>query len=185
MTLANDAHRWGDQLDDLLARLNTLPLGHPGASDFETAIGDMLKLCFFRALENIAPRVRDVAGVVIRDWIAANRASTGFWSVMRQRYDATQVIWECKNYEILSADDFHQSTYYMANAIGRLVVIAFRGELTPANYEHVKRVSVERNGLVIPLGIRDLKTFVRQSRNGKIKEDHLQDRYDHLVRRIS
>jgi hypothetical protein len=44
---------------------------------------------------------------------------------MRDKYHATQVIWECKNYDDLAADDFHQAAYYMNNTAGRLVVIAF------------------------------------------------------------
>ena len=52
---------------------------------------------------------------------------------MRQRYDATQVIWECKNYENLKADDFHQVAYYSTKAMGRLVMVAFRGKIQPSD----------------------------------------------------
>ena len=112
---------YAERLDDLAVRLQEIPLGIEGARDFETAVGDVIKLCFFRALENVEERVRNANGSVIRDWIASNRAQTGFWSVMRQRYDATQIIWECKNYTDLKADDFHQVAYYSSKAIGRLV----------------------------------------------------------------
>lgn len=173
-----------DELDLLNARLDSIPLGPAGAEDFEQAVGDVLKLCFFRSLENPEHRVRTVTGEVIRDWIASNRAQTGFWAAMRQRYDALQVVWECKNYEQLKSSDFHQVSYYMANAIGRFVVIAYRGEMQGSYYQHIRRIS-EQNGMVLPLGIRDLKTFVRQNRNGKIKEDHLQDRYDSIARKVS
>jgi hypothetical protein len=176
---------YAEKLDDLGSRLQRIPEGSSGARDFEIAVGDVIKLCFFRALENIEERVRDVEGVVIRDWIASNRAQTGFWSVMRQRYDATQVIWECKNYSSLKASDFHQIAYYSTKAIGRLVVVAFRGEMHASYYTHIKRVVAEQNGMILLLGLRDLKTFIRQNRNGKITEDHIQDRYDEIVRKIS
>lgn len=39
--------------------------------------------------------------------------------------------------------------------------------------------------MVLLLGIRDLKTFARQNRNGKIKEDHISDRYDSVVRKVT
>lgn len=175
---------YAEKLDDLSGRLQDIPEGPSGARDFELAVGDVLKLCFFRALENIEERVRDVDGAVIRDWIASNRAQTGFWSVMRQRYDATQVIWECKNYPDLKSSDFHQVAYYATKAIGRLVVIAFRGEVQQSYYAHIRRIVADNNGMVLLLGIRDLKTFVRQNRNGKITEDHIQDRYDLVARKI-
>lgn len=176
---------YAEKLDDLQARLQSIPLGSEGARDFETAVGDVIKFCFFRALENVEERVRNAEGSVIRDWIASNRAQTGFWSVMRQRYDATQVIWECKNYINLKADDFHQVTYYSTKAIGRLVILAFRGKIQQPYYSHIQRVVSEFNGMVIPLGIQDLRAFVRQNRNGKITEGLIQDRYDQIVRKVS
>lgn len=176
---------YAEKLDDLAARLEEIPLGTVGARDFETAVGDIIKLCFFRALENVEERVRNANGTVIRDWIASNRAQTGFWSVMRQRYDATQVIWECKNYTDLKADDFHQVAYYSTRAIGRLIIVAFRGKIQPSNFSHIQRIVSEFNGMVIPFGIQDLKAFVRQNRNGKVTEGLIQDRYDHIVRKVS
>lgn len=176
---------YAERLDDLAVRLQEIPLGIEGARDFETAVGDVIKLCFFRALENVEERVRNANGSVIRDWIASNRAQTGFWSVMRQRYDATQIIWECKNYTDLKADDFHQVAYYSSKAIGRLVVVAFRGKIQPSYYSHIQRIVSEFNGMIIPIGIQDLRAFVRQNRNGKITEGLIQDRYDQIARKVS
>lgn len=176
---------YSEKLDDLAERLQNIPVGPKGAQDFETAIGDVIKLCFPRALDNVEARVRNSNGAVIRNWIASNRAQTGFWSTMRQRYDATQVIWECKNYTDLKADDFHQVAYYSTKAIGRLVIVAFRGHIQQSYYSHIQRVVSELNGMVIPIGIQDLRAFVRKSRDGKITEDLIQDRYDQIVRKVS
>lgn len=176
---------YAEKLDELTARLDGIPMGTAGAREFEIAVGDLIKLCFFRALENVEERVRNANGTVIRDWIASNRAQTGFWSVMRQRYDATQVIWECKNYTDLKADDFQQVAYYSTRAVGRLVIVAFRGKMQNSNYRHIQRIVSEFNGMVIPFGIQDLKAFVRQNRNGKITEGLIQDRYDHIARKVS
>jgi hypothetical protein len=182
-----DPARYSDQLDGLYERLASIPRGAgAGAMEFEDAVGDVIKLCFFRALENVEERVRDSDGRVIRDWVASNRAQNGFWETVRIRYGATQVVWECKNYDDLKADDFHQSAYYMDDAIGRFVVLAFRGrEISPAAYGHIRRVMQDRSGLVLVLTERDLRTFVRQAKNGKLKEDHIQDRYDAILRKIS
>ena len=174
-----------EKLELLALHLDSILLGNPGAADFEQAVGEVIKLCFFRALENVEHRVRDDEGVVIRDWVASNRAQTGFWAVMRQRYDATQVIWECKNYKVLKASDFHQVSYYSGNVAGRLLVVAFRGDFQPSYDRHIKRIATANDAMVLPLGIRDLKAFVRQNRKGKISDGLIQDRYDQIVRRIS
>jgi repressor LexA len=176
---------YSEQLDDLAERLQNIAVGPGGAGEFEMAVGDVIKLCFPRALGNVEARVRNSNGAVIRDWIASNRAQTGFWSMMRQRYDATQVIWECKNYTDLKADDFHQVAYYSTKAIGRLVIVAFRGHIQQSFYNHIQRVVSELNGMVIPVGIQDLQDFVRKSRDGKSIEDLIQDRYDQIVRKVS
>jgi hypothetical protein len=94
------------QLKELQGRLVKLIPGKEHATEYEEIVGDVIKLCFYRALTNIKPRERSHNNVVIRDWIAANRATGGFWAIIREKYKATQVLWECKNYENLSADDF-------------------------------------------------------------------------------
>lgn len=174
-----------EQIESTMFALKELPLGPESAGRFEDIVGDVIRLSFFRALENLEPKSRDMNGRVIRDWVASNRARSGFWELMRSRYAATQVIWECKNYEELSADDFHQACYYMSDAGGRFVVLAFRGEMRSSYYQHIERAHRDHKGLILPLSQKDLLTFLRQARNGKIKEDHIQERYDALVRKLS
>ncbi|MFJ9880857.1 P-loop ATPase, Sll1717 family [[Kitasatospora] papulosa] len=180
-----DQTEYVEHVEMLLDELKDIKLGVPGAQDFEEIVGDVIRLCFFRALENVEPRSRDHEGRVIRDWVASNRASGGFWEAMRTRYGATQVIWECKNYTELHADDFHQLSYYMSDFGGGFIVVVFRGEMKPSYYGHIKRIAMHNKGFVLPLNEKDLMVFLRQARNGKIKEDHIQDKYDSVIRKLS
>ena len=68
-----------------------------------------------------------------------------------QRYDATWVVFECKNYEDLSASDFQQVNYYNSPAGGRFTVIVFRGEVKNHYYQHVKRIVAQNDGMVLLL----------------------------------
>jgi hypothetical protein len=173
------------ELEALSQRLQTLPAGQSHASEFEEIVGDVLKLCFFRSLENPEPRVRDIEGRVIRDWIVSNRAQGGFWQMIREQYNARQVIWECKNYEDLKADDFHQASYYLNEISGRFMVLAFRGrEIGSASVGHIKRIMTASRSLVLLLTERDLQVFIRQAKNGKLKEDHIQSLHDSILRKI-
>ncbi|MFF1818295.1 P-loop ATPase, Sll1717 family [Kribbella sp. NPDC058245] len=180
-----DLTSYHERLADLSEELDTLPTGTEHAASFENIIGEIIRLCFFRSLLNVEAKVRDVNGRVIRDWIASNRASGGFWELMRHRYDATQIIWECKNYENLSASDFHQTAYYTTPQGGRLVILVFRGDVQKSHYEHVRRIATEKDGMVLLLTSKDLKVFLRQAMNGKVKEDHIQEIYDRTQREIS
>jgi hypothetical protein len=105
--------------------------------------------------------------------------------LIRLRYEATQIIWECKNYDDLDAAAFHQASYYMTRAIGRFVVIVFRGETKKHHYEHIKRIATDKNGAVLLLSDKDLAVFVRQAMKGKAREDHIRERYDYTIRAIS
>jgi hypothetical protein len=137
-------------------------------------------------LTNVEPKVRDIEGRVIRDWIAANTAASGFWEMVRHRYEATQIIWECKNYQNLDAGAFHQAAYYMTREIGRFLVLCFRGEVKTHYYEHIKRIAAEKNGgITLLLTDRDLDVFIRQAINGKSREEHIREIYDRTVREIS
>ena len=179
-------NEYQEQLAKLREDLKTLPLGDESASLYEELVGQVIKLCFFRSLTNVEPKVRDVEGRVIRDWIAANTAASGFWEMVRHRYEATQIIWECKNYQSLDAGAFHQAAYYMTREIGRFVVLCFRGEVKTHHYEHVKRIAAEKNGgITLLLTDRDLDVFIRQAINGKSREEHIREIYDRTVREIS
>ncbi len=176
-----------EQLQELSKELRECPPGDAHAAHYEDIVGKVIKLCFFRSLNNVEPRVRDQEGRVIRDWVTSNRADSGFWQIIRQRYGATQVIWECKNYAELGADVFHQCLYYMTKQIGRFGVLCFRGaEIKNSYYGHLKRVAEQtEGGILLPLTDRDLEVFIRQAINGKTKEDHIQGIYDTIVRKIS
>lgn len=176
-----------DKLSTTLEQLKTLPLGKQGANEFEEIVGTILKLCFFRALTNIQPRERSSDGTVIRDWVASNRAIDGFWEMIRNKHGSTQVVWECKNYDDLKADDFHQVSHYMNATFGRFGVIAFRGNQIKDSYiRQIQRVATtNQSGVILPLTQKDLEVFLRQAIKGARKEAHIQDKYDLIIRAIS
>lgn len=174
-------------LEDLLARLKDLPTGTSGAKEFEDITGEIIKLCFFRSLVNVQPSERTHEGSSIRDWVASNRATDGFWEMIRNKYGATQIVWECKNYTELKSDDFHQMGYYLNDTLGKFGIIVFRGdEIKNSYFNHLSNLA-NRNqaGLVMILTQKDLEVFLRQSIKGAFKENHIQDRYDYFIRKIA
>lgn len=175
------------RLEQLSMELATLPHGKQAAKQFEDLVGEVIKLCFFRSLSNVQPRSRDIDGTIVRDWVASNRAALGFWAIVRDKYKATQVLWECKNYSDLKADDFHQAAYYMTEQSGRFLIMVCRSSVPIQHHvlEHVKRVFQQTKGLVLILRESDTKTFLRQAANGKQSENHLQDLFDTTERLIS
>ncbi len=176
-----------EKLSNTLNRLRALETGRQGATEFEEIVGGVIQLCFFRSLTNAQPKVRTYEGSTIRDWVVSNRAVDGFWEVIRTQYGATQVVWECKNYEDLSADDFHQVSYYLNDTFGHFGIIAFRGTTIDDRYfKHISNiVNKNRNGMIIVLTQKDLEVFLRQAISGNFKEAHIQDRFDFFIRKIA
>lgn len=173
------------KLETLNEELKTLPRGRSKYKEWEDIVGDIIKLCFFRWLSNVMSREREIDGCVVRDCVSANRAQSGFWNMVFHKYNASQIVWECKNYDKLQSSDFQQINYYLNDAIGKFGVIAFRGEIDKHYYDHIKRIANEKNGIVLLLGNRDLQVFVRQTIKGKFSENHIQNKYDTIVRMIS
>jgi hypothetical protein len=180
-----DLSTYVDKLTALEKKLDDTNPGRQHAYEFEEIVGEVLELCFFRAFANIEAKSRTFEGHIVRDWIVSNRASGGFWESVRIRWNAMQVVWECKNYDKPKAEDFQQMAWYMNDEIGRFGVCVFRGDIIPAYWPHLKAIAKDKKGLVILLNDKDLKVFMRQSRAGKVKEAHIQDRCDEITRKTS
>jgi len=97
-------------------------------------------------------------------------------------------ITQCKNYEKLSASDFHQANYYVSELSG-LVIIVFRGPREEKKHylEHIRRISSKANGdaIVLLANEQDLQTFIRQCRKGQFLDTHVRAIYDETIREIS
>jgi hypothetical protein len=175
-----------EKLQQLSTDLKSLPTGQEHDQEYEKLVGEVIRLCFFRVLSNVESQVRNISGRVRRDWIASNRATTGFWEMIRLKHQATQIVWECKNYADLGPDDFHQADYYMNKQIGFFGIICFRGEIKEHYYEHIQRVSNQKEGgVLLLLRDRDLDVFIRQAINGKERDSHITEIYDTTIRKIS
>lgn len=179
-----DLGTYAENLSNVETRLDSLQPGRAGCAEYEEIVGEVIRLCFFRSLVNIEAKSRSYDGHTVKDWIASNRAYGGFWEMIRYRWNASQVIWECKNYLELKADDFHQMAYYTNDSLGNFAIVAFRGQIEPRYWPHLSRILKDKKTFVLLLGDRDLKVFLRQARAGKVKESHIQDRYDNILREI-
>ncbi|MBN2021303.1 MAG: hypothetical protein JW809_00780 [Pirellulales bacterium] len=182
---AIDLTEYHDAVAALLQEIDEISPGDDEQSQYEDWVGEVIRLCFFRALTNLERQSCDADGRVRRDWIVSNRANSGFWEMVRARYNATQVIWECKNVPSLQSDDFQQMNYYLTPQVGRFGILCFRGEIKNHYYQHIKRISSNKDGVVILLTDKDMKVFLHQASKGKVKESHIQDIYDRTIRQIS
>ena len=144
------------KLYNLLNEISSLDVGQAQSASYEDFVCNVISLCLTPYLCNVQQRFKTVDGRAIRDIIATNVASTGFWSMARHQYRATQVIWECKNYEKITAADFHQASSYLNKSIGFILILCHRGTDSDKShyYEHIKRAATVHStspAIIIPL----------------------------------
>ena len=131
------------KIRELQEQIEVLPTGDAHADLYQDFVGEVVKYCFFHTLGNPRRECEDIDSRIRRDWLFSNRAGTDFWRMVLDQHGATQIIWECKNYNDLKAADFHQLAYYMNKNIGTFIVISFRGDdwKKPHYFEHIRRMA--------------------------------------------
>ena len=115
------------QLGRLIADLTDVPHGPAGALDFESWMLRTCRILFSGQLSNFELHPT-TGGVQIRDVVATNIAESGFWKRVIEDYKSRQVVFELKNFENLSIDDFRQSLSYSGRQYGRFVIIVHRSD---------------------------------------------------------
>jgi len=115
---------------DLLARLDSCPLGVKGWRLFEDLGVDVFKYLFVPPLAEPHIQARSFSGIDRRDAIFPNRNMTpdNFWGQLNIELNARMVLVEFKNYdaEELGKDEVDQTRNYLTKPLGRLAIICCR-----------------------------------------------------------
>jgi hypothetical protein len=117
---------------DLLARLDSCPLGIGGWKQFEDVGVDILKYLFVPPLAEPQIQARSFSGIDRRDAIFPNRnmAPDTYWGLLNIELKARMVLVEFKNYDIqeLGKEEVDQTRNYLTKPMGRLAIICCRKE---------------------------------------------------------
>lgn len=106
--------------------LKDIPPGREHAKVYEQHVFEMLRGLFVGQLSHPARESRTVDGTERRDIIFYNNSSHRFWQMLREEYDATNIIFECKNTTTLDLEHVNQLIGYLDGAIGRFGVLVSR-----------------------------------------------------------
>ncbi len=115
------------RLGQLVADLTDVRHGRDGASDFENWTLRTCRILFSGQLKNFELHPT-TGGVQRRDVVATNNAESGFWKRVLDDYKSRHIVFELKNFEDLSIDDFRQSLSYSGRQYGRFVIIVHRSD---------------------------------------------------------
>ncbi len=156
------------RLGRLPEELSGIPTGHDGSSAFETWVARAVRLLFAGSLTNIELKPNPTAALNQRDVVATNITKTTFWQRIYEDYRSRQIVFECKNYEELTPDDFRQILDYTSGEYGSFAIAVRRGKseaLTDNEKDRTKALFFEHKRLlmIVPapifaLCIRKLRT---------------------------
>ncbi|WP_064603706.1 P-loop ATPase, Sll1717 family [Photobacterium sp. J15] len=107
------------RIGQLMEEIKSIEHGRSGCLDFEEWCVTALRVIFAGSLTNIEIHPNK-NGRQQRDIIATNMAVNPVWKRILEDYSARQIVFEIKNYDNLSADEYRQMNTYLVNDHGRL-----------------------------------------------------------------
>ncbi len=159
------------RLGRLPEEISTLAAGIAGSRDFEAWVLRAVRLLFSGSLANSELKPNPSSALDQRDVVATNATTTAFWRRIYEDYSARQVVFECKNYDELTVDDFRQILDYSSGEYGRFAVAARRGNsenLTENEKERIRALFFEHQRLVMVVPVPILILCIRKLRTPKM-----------------
>jgi hypothetical protein len=114
------------KLGRLIEEYKQIEIGLPGATEFEQWCVDALRICFAGRLSNIELHPNKDA-VNRRDVVGTNLAQTSFWKRIETDYSSRQIVFEVKNYDPPTLEDYRQVQAYLSGRYGNLAFLICRG----------------------------------------------------------
>jgi hypothetical protein len=158
------------RLGRLPEELGGIPTGHAGSRGFETWVSRAVKLLFSGSLSNIELKPNPATALNQRDIVATNTTQGTFWRRIYEDYQSRQVVFECKNYEEITPDDFRQVLDYSTGEYGRFAIIVRRGGndlLTENEKDRIKDQFFNHKMLILIIPVSLLALCIRKSRTPK------------------
>ena len=115
------------RLGRLKDALDRIPMGHPGAHDFEDWCLEAIRIIFAGALSNIQLHPNKM-GKQHRDVVATNLSKTSVWKRVLEDYKSRQVVFEVKNFSGIAGEEYRQVVSYISGPYGTMGFIITRDE---------------------------------------------------------
>ena len=167
----------------LMAQLQACPYGQSGWKEYEKLAVDIFTNLFVPPLS--APRIQERSEnkLRVRDAVFPNYAETGFWALLDQRYGATLILLECKNYsEPVGQEAVHQvSRYLKSGTLGKIAMISSRYDPSAEALKARTEVFRDSSHIVLFLSDFDFEQMIKLKRIGEPQENYLQRKLEDFL----
>lgn len=153
----------------ILEEIKHIECGKKGAHEFEKWCHNAIRLIFAGALSNIELQPNR-GGRQQRDIVATNMAGDAVWERILKDYSSRQVIFEIKNFEDLSGDEYRQMNSYLSKEYGKLGFVITRASdnnlMKDKDLDWTKDLYFNHGGkIVIKLSVRYLTKHLSKLRS--------------------
>lgn len=156
------------RLGQLISALNEIIPGRDGFYEFEEWCLDAVKIVFAGALTNVELHPNKQAKQR-RDIVGTNLGKTAAWSRIREDYGTRQVVFEVKNYQNISGDEYRQMLSYGGDTYGRIGFIITRDEdenlRKDGDLDWMKEMYHQHKHLVVKITAKWLSKLLSKLRN--------------------
>ena len=190
MALTSAAATLGRLVQFELEHLNeSLPAGPEHFREFEHQVRVALNFLFRGDLGEGRAQSRtepEDEGLEIRDLVFGNVANSGFWKDLKNKYEASEIVVDAKNKELLTRDDLRQLYCYLKPALGFWGFIVTRSE--QPKWVHAFNRTLFKNftqsrGLLI-LCVDDLRRMATTKNFGRNPSAYLQGKMSEFLRSV-
>lgn len=140
--------------NELIERLKSCPKGKDGWTEYQNVCKDILAYLLVPPLMGPFEQTPTEKRLQIRDLIFdIPYAIQGFWGYIRDRFDSSAIIVECKDYELPIAGNQFVTTskYFGGKRLGRFGIILSREPSVEPFHGEMKRIwNSETNALILP-----------------------------------
>ncbi|MFT4066898.1 HNH endonuclease [Paraburkholderia sp.] len=166
--------------------INSLESCVPGKSDcyvYQTLVGEILECLFTPPLGKPIPELSDKSEANRRDFIMPNYTERGFWSFMRQKYEADYIVIDAKNYtrKIKKSEVLQIANYLKPHGAGLFGLIISRRGGDSSGCEHTLREQwLIHRKLILVLDDEDIKAMLMAKSDERLAEDVLGQKIEHF-----
>lgn len=129
---------------DMVNRLNAVPAGIAGWSDFENICTEILTYLFVPPLSPPKIQPRSYSEIDRMDAVFPNREDIGnnVWAKIYRELDARLILFEFKNYDKteIGKNEVNQTRNYLSKPMGKLAIIC--SNKPPVHQAHIKRNTI-------------------------------------------
>jgi hypothetical protein len=160
----------------LIKSLESCPSGRKDCYVFQDLVREIIELLFTPPLAKPISELSDRTQTNRRDFIVPNYTEEGFWSFMRQKYEADYVVVDAKNYtgKVKKQDVLQLANYLKSHGAGLFGLIITRKGGDNFGCEHTLREQwLIHRKLIVVLDDEDVKAMLMAKSDGRRPEEVL------------